>query len=215
MADNAGTIQFERRALRIQGTGATVGGSSSTNVIAFTSAAAQFQTTREGVPGTFTYPIGTTYTAPAENSGTWINAVISPTIGTGFKFCRKGVYFVNLAADGTAGDTAGAQLAITLDQGVALDTVAAGTVTALSDIVLDYYTTDGVAAASIPARCGVPVYITDRLANGAQPTADGVTRGVGVLRMLANNGANAVVATAFVVASIRATIVAINEISGN
>lgn len=214
MGAQNGVVQMERRGLRIQGTGATVAGTVNTNIIAFTSAAAQFQSL-VGTTGVGAYPIGTTYVAPVENSGTWINTVNSAAAGTGFKFCRKGIYKVSLAADATAGDTAGSQLAITMDQAAALDTVAAGSVSLLSDSVLDFNNTDGVAAASIPSRCDVLVYVTDRLAGGAQPSADlTTTRGVGVMRFLANNNANAVVATAFIVTSIRAAILMENEIVG-
>lgn len=217
MGAQNGVIQVERRALRIQGTGATVAGTTNTNVVAFTGAAVAFQMTINGVPGTSTYPIGTTYVAPLENSGNWINTVNSVTAGTGFKFNRKGVYFVSLKADGdaTLAATAGAQLGITLDQAAGLDTVAAGTVTALSDTVLDYCVTDAIANAGVPVVTAQYVYITDRLAGGAQPSADlTTTRGVGVMRFIANNNANAVIGAALTVASIRATIVMSNEISG-
>ncbi len=205
----------ERRGLRIQVTGATVAGTTNTNVVAFTGAAAAWQMPINGVPGTTTYPIGTTFVAPVANSGNWINTVNSVTAGTGFKFNRRGIYQVQIDADNTIADVAAAQLAITLDQAAALDTVAAGTVAVLSDTVLAWQVIDSLADQGTPCKANATVYITDFLAGGAQPSADlTTTRGVGVVRFLANNNGNAVVATAFIVTSIRATIVGMGDLAG-
>ena len=216
MGAQNGVIQVERRALRIQGTAASPNGTVNTNLLAFTAAAAPIQMTINGVPGTTTYPIGTTFVAPVENSGNWINVVNSAAAGTGFKFNRKGVYRMDVAANDSTASTALAQIGITLDQAAALDTVAAGTVSALSDTVLQWGNLDGLADCSIPLLVTTPLYITDRLAGGAQPSADlTTTRGVGVVRVIINDQANGEIADAtLVVAQIRATIYMENEISG-
>ena len=195
----------ERRAVFVQGTGATVAGTVNTNIIAFTGTPTNWQI---GALGTAPYPVGTTFVAPTEGSGNWLNIVNSASAGSGFKFNRRGVYQIDLYGEGTSADTGAAQLAVTIDQGAGLDTVAAGTVSALSQSVLGWQNKQGVAATIISAHVSVPLYITETLAGGAQPSADlTTTRGVGVVRFLANNAGNAVVAPAVVVTSIRATIV--------
>lgn len=200
-------IPTESRALRIQGTGATVAGTTNTNIVAFTAAAALWQSSPGILPAVTRYPIGATFVAPTEGSGNWLNTVNSATAGTGFKFNRRGVYLAKIDAEGTDGDTGNCQLAITLDSAAAQDVVGAGTVSALSDIVLGWQNTNGVAAVGLPCNVVAPVYVTDTLAGGAQPSADlTTTRGVGVLRFFANNAGNGLVATALIVASIRATI---------
>lgn len=217
MAANAGVIQFERRALRIQGSPASPNGTVNTNILVFSNAAAPIQSTVNGVPGTTTYPIGTTFVAPVETSGTWINVVTGDTAsGTGFKFCRKGVFEVCVKATEVAANTTAGQLGITLDQAAALDTVVAGTQTTLSDSVLDFTNVDGLADSVIPMIVQTKLYITDRLAGGAQPSTNlTTTRGVGVMRIIVNDTANGEIADAmFTAASYRLTIYAENEISG-
>lgn len=214
--NNSGVTQFERRGLRIMGSPASPNGTVNTNVLAFANAPAPIQMTIGGVPGTTTYPIGSTLVAPVGLSGNWINVVNSTAAGSQFKFNRKGVYDVQIAANDDTAITALAQIGITLDQAAALDTVAAGTVAALSDSVLAWANGDFLADSSMPILARSIVYITDRLAGGAQPSADGTTtRGVGVLRFIVNNQANGEIADAtLVVGLIRATIYGINEIWG-
>lgn len=202
MAGNSFNVP-ERRALRIQGTGATVGGAVNTNVVAFTAAAAAWQ----GSP--LTTGIGTTHVAPTAGSGNWINVVNDTDHATTFKFNKKGVYRAQISADNTIADVAAAQLGITLDQALALYTVAAGTVSALSDSVLGWTVIDSLADQGTPCVVSADVYITDTLAGGAQAADAAGVQGVGVLRFIANNNANGLVATAFIVTSIRATIVQI------
>lgn len=203
MAGNSFNVP-ERRALRIQGTAATVAGTTNTNVVAFTAAAAAWQ----GSP--LTNGIGTTHVAPTAGSGNWINVVNDAVFGTTFKFNKKGIYRVQLEAESTAAYAAGAQVGITLDQALAQYTVTAGTVanSVISDANLAFWTQlDTVADVSIPCVVGTTVYITDTLAGGAQAAAVAGVQGVGVLRFTANDNANGVISTALVVATIRATIV--------
>jgi hypothetical protein len=197
----------EARAFRIQGTGATVGGTTNTNVVAFTGAPAVHMGTKASY-------LGTTFVAPTGGSGLTYNVVNDAAFGTVVKVCKRGIYLAQIDADGTLSDTAGAQIGITLDLAAAQLLVGAGTVTALSDIVLGYQNTNGVTDAAIPAKAVAEVYITDALAAGAQPTAVAGATGVGCIRFIANNGANAVVATAYVAASIRATVVWQNDLAG-
>lgn len=198
-------VPQQRRAIRIQGTGATVGGAVNTNVVAFTSAAAAWQ-------GTIVGTVGATHVAPTVNSANWINVVNDTDHATTFKFNRAGVYRATISADSVAAYAAGAQLGITLDQALALYTVAAGTVSALSDTVLGYLSQiDTIADVSIPFHVTADVYVTKAMAGGAQAADAAGVQGVGVLRFIANDNANGVVSTAFVVASIRATIAQVND----
>lgn len=198
----------EARAFRIQGTGATVAGTTNTNVVAFTAAAATWQ-------GTKTSKLGATFVAPTSGSDLTYNVVNDAAMGTAIKICRRGIYRAQISADNTIADVAAAQLGITLDQALALYTVAAGTVSALSDSVLGYTVIDSLADQGTPCVVSADVYITDAQAAGAQPVAaTGGVQGVGVLRFIANNNGNAVVATAFIVASIRATVAWVNDLAG-
>jgi hypothetical protein len=215
--NNSGVTQFERRGLRIQGSPASPNGTVNTNILVFSAAAAPIQMTIGGVPGTTTYPIGTTFVAPVGLSGNWINVVANDTAsGTGFKFNRKGVYEMTVQATEVAANTTAGQFGITLDQALALDTVAAGTQATLSDSVLAFTNVDGLADSVIPMIVRTVLYITDRLAGGAQPSNDlTTTRGVGVVRVIANDANNGEIADAmFTAASYRATIYGINEIWG-
>lgn len=218
MSNSERMFPTEQRGLRIQGTGATYGGTVNTNILAFTSAAALWQSTKGAVPGTSTYPIGTTYVAPTEGSGNWINTLNDAAAGTGFKFNRRGVYQTDLYAEGdpTVAATTAVQLAISLDSAVGFDLVGAGTAATLSDSILGWQNSDAVAAAAIPLHVSVPVYITDTLAGGAQPSTNlTTTRGVGVMRMFVNNAANAAAtAASLLITSIRATIVHQNDLVG-
>lgn len=218
MSSNNGVVQYERRSLSIQGTAASPNGTTNTNLIAFTGLATPQQMTINGVPGTTSYPIGTTFVPPLENSGTWINVVNSAAAGTGFKFCRKGIYRVTLAADEIAANAAGAQIGITLDAIAGLDVFATGVVASLSDSVLGWGNILGVAANAMAVVVQPPdLYITDRMAGGAQPSANlTTTRGLGVMRMIINDAAGGEVAdTVFTVTSIRATINGVGDINGN
>jgi hypothetical protein len=204
-------IPTERRALRANGTGATVASADAANagVILFTTNTGTiFQGTA--------YILGTTAVAPVAGSGNWINAVSDANMGSVFKFNRRGVYMASLYAGGTVGDAAAAQIGITLDCAATIGVIGTSALTAATVGLIDLNNTDGVAAAAIPSRAAGPVYITDTLAGGAQPTsAVGVfSGGVGVLRFHATNGAGAVVATAFIVTTIRAEIVYENDLAG-
>ncbi len=196
------SVPTERRGVRIAVTGATVASADAANagVVLFTGAPSALQ-------GTI-YTIGTTAVAPTALSGNWINVVNSAIMGTVCKFNYRGVYFARFYADGTLADTANAQVGITLDCAAATCVIGTSALTPATTGLIDYGVSNGVAAASIPGRAAGPVYITDALAGGAQPVASaGVfSAGVGVLRFHATDGAGAVVATAFVVASIRAEI---------
>lgn len=200
------TPKMRRRALRIQGCAATVGGTTNTNVVAFTGAVAAAQ-------GTTASTIGTTNVAPVADSGNWINVVNDAAFGTTFKFNRYGVYQVAIMADSTIAYTAGAQVGITLDQLAAQYIAVGGTVanSVISDQNLAFWTQgDTVADVAIPCLAQSTVYITKAQAGGAQPTAAAGVQGVGVLRFTANDNNNGVIATALIVASIRATITQVN-----
>lgn len=203
-------IPTQRRSAQVAVTGATVASADAANagVVLFTGTPATIQGT--------VYPIGTTAVAPVTNSGNWLNIVNSAVMGTVCKFNRRGVYIVSLYAQGTVGDTAAAQIGMTIDCTAAQCVIATSALTPASQGLLDLMDTDGAAGAGIPARVSSALYITDALAGGAQPVAGaGVfSGGVGVLRFHATNGAGAVVATAFVVASIRATIAYTGDLAG-
>lgn len=203
-------IPNERFSARVAVTGATVASADSSNagVILFTGTPAVTQGTA--------YPIGTTAVASVAGSGNWLNIVNSAVMGTVFKFNRRGVYQVQVYADGTLSDTAQAQLGITLDCAAATCVIGTSALTPATTGLIDYNVTNGVADAAIPSRAAGPVYITDALAGGAQPTAVAGTfsGGVGVVRLHATNGAGAVVATAFVVTSIRAEVTRMADLAG-
>lgn len=200
-------IPNERFAAICNGTASI--GTTNTNVVAFGAAA---------VAQGSAYPIGATHVAPVAGSGTWLNIVNDAAFGTTFKFCRRGVYQMVVRADETVANTAAFQIGITLDQALALYTVAAGTVSSATagygTSVLDFCNGDGLADSQIPAMTQATIYITDALAGGAQAAAVVGTQGVGVVRVIANNQANGAIGTALILASYRASVVRTQDLAG-
>lgn len=197
----------ERRALFCNGVAAL--GSINTNVVNFGAVAAAQSSL---------YAIGTTHVAPVPGSGNWINVVLDSAFGTTFKFNRRGIYRVNARADETAASTTGFQLGITLDQALALYTVAAGTATSATSgygtSVLDFATGLGSAANQQAVTTQADVFITDALAGGAQAAAASGVQGVGVVRIIANNATNGAIGTALILATYRASVVSIGDVAG-
>lgn len=214
MSQNQPLITNEKRALSIQGTANAVNGTNAANshVIAFNAAAAEWQGTR------FTTGIGTTHVAPTAGSGNWINVVNDAAFGTTFKFNKRGIYRVEVGANGVVAYAAGTQVGITLDAAAAVLAIATGSPqTTISGSILALWTSiDTVADSSIPVSFGTTIYITDALAGGAQASAAAGASGVGVMRLVGSNNAGAVLDnTILVPASIYATIASIaNDLAG-
>jgi hypothetical protein len=205
MANLLHIVNTERRALRIVGTGATVGASGNTQVVLFTGLPTALQGTQ--------FAIGQTAVAPTAGSANWINVVSDAVGGTTFKFNRRGVFEAQMTAVMTSGTALPAQIGITIDAVAAALLVATPLGVATAGLI-DYSTSLGIAASQQTMKARNPVYITDALAGGAQVTAGLGSSGTGVLRFHASTGAGAVVSTALIVTEIRVEITACGDLVG-
>lgn len=196
----------ERRSLRVAGTGATVAGTTNTQVIAFTGVPTLVQGT--------VFALSLTQVAPSGGTGVWVNAVNDAVFGTTFKMLKRGQFRAQISAIGTAGSTVAAQIGITIDSPAA-NLIATTGLTDATVGLIDYSQLLGVAVASLPLKAQGIVNITDTLATPtALPAAAAGAQGQGVIRFHASTGAGAVIAAALIITTIRCEIDYIGDLAG-
>lgn len=186
----------ERRIFTQQGTTATAIGTINTAVADFTNAAAALAIGG----GTSLYPLSS-----------WVTVTNSTTLGTTYKFTRKGIYHFHVVLPATAGDGGDFAAAVGLDTPVAQWAVATFTPQTLT-IHQDFARVLNAATVQQTAKLDMMVHITDTLA-GTTLASNGLVNGT-VRIGLSNNAGAAIDAAALVDAEVGVVCSQINELFG-